>query len=87
MEHAYGQLKGHWRCLLKRVDVSVIDVPELITARCVLHNVCEAKGDLLNDYWEEDIERVLSAQLSISNSQPCNNSIVIRNALTRHFSS
>ena len=43
VEHAYGQLKCRWRCLLKKLDVSVRDVPELVAACCVLHNMCEVR--------------------------------------------
>ena len=32
VEHSYGRLKGRWRCLLKRVDVSVYDVSDLVIA-------------------------------------------------------
>jgi len=39
VEHAYGRLKGRWRCLLKQLDISVCDVPELVAACCVFHNV------------------------------------------------
>ena len=35
VEHSYGHLKGRWRCLLKRLDVDVRDVLELVTA-CML---------------------------------------------------
>ena len=39
VEHSYGKLKGRWRCLLKRLDVDIHDVPEVVAACCVLHNV------------------------------------------------
>ena len=40
VEHAYGRLKGRWRCLQKRLDISVYDVPKYVAA-CVMLHVCE----------------------------------------------
>ena len=51
VEHAYGRLKGRWRCLLKRNDVLVDDLPKLVAACCVLHNVCETRGDSFDEDW------------------------------------
>ena len=45
VEHAYGRLKGRWRCLLKRIDINVRDVPELVTACTVCHNICEVHSE------------------------------------------
>ena len=38
VEHSYGRLKGRWRCLLKRIDVDIGNVPTLVSACTVLHN-------------------------------------------------
>ena len=51
VEHAYGRLKGRWRCLLKRLDINVADVPNVVAACCALHNLCEIHGDGFNDEW------------------------------------
>ena len=55
-EHSYGRLKGRWRCLLKRLDVSTDSVPGLVGAACcVLHNMCEIHGDSFDQKWMEGI--------------------------------
>ena len=56
VEHAYGRLKGRWQCLLKRLDVNVCDVPQLVAACCVLHNICEIHGEHFNEEWMEGIQ-------------------------------
>ena len=40
IKRAFGMLKGRWRILLKRVDVHLRNVPELVTTCLVLHNIC-----------------------------------------------
>ena len=54
VEHAYGRLKGRWRCLLKRFDISILDVPIVVAACCVLHNLCETNDDNFDEDWLED---------------------------------
>lgn len=44
VECAFGHLKGRWHCLLTRFDISQKNIPMVISACCVLHNICEAKG-------------------------------------------
>ena len=56
VEHAYGRLKGRWRCLQKRLDISVYDVPKCVAACVVLHNVCEVHGEAFDEDWMEGIE-------------------------------
>ena len=45
VENAFGRLKGRWRCLLKRIDSHVTNVPDIVASCVVLHNVCEIYGD------------------------------------------
>ena len=44
VENAFGQLKGRW-CLLKRIDLYVTNVPDIVAACVTLHNICELHGD------------------------------------------
>ena len=53
---------GRWQCLLKRNDS---DLPCLVAACCVLHNICESHHEAFNDDWIQDDPN------SLSNSQNC----------------
>ena len=49
VENAYGRLKARWRRLCKSNDMNIQNVPTVITACCILHNVCEVHGDCFNE--------------------------------------
>ncbi len=44
------------------------DVSEVVAACCVLHDICEVKGDLFNEDWAEDVEEVGN----VSSASSCN---------------
>ena len=88
MEHSYGKLKGRWRCLLKRLDVAIEDVPELVAACCVLHNLCEIHGDQFDEEWlhgtgDNSLESVPSSSTSTATEDTT--AVDIRGALMAHF--
>ena len=41
VEIAFGRLKARWHRLAKKIDMHIDNVPHIIAACCVLHNVCE----------------------------------------------
>uniref|UniRef100_A0A1X7UN39 DDE Tnp4 domain-containing protein n=1 Tax=Amphimedon queenslandica TaxID=400682 RepID=A0A1X7UN39_AMPQE len=45
IENAFGRLKFRWRCLMKRLDLKPENSVSIISASCILHNVCEVHGD------------------------------------------
>ncbi|KAK7351290.1 hypothetical protein VNO77_10616 [Canavalia gladiata] len=42
---AFGRLKGRWCCLQKRTEVKLQDLPFVLGACCVLHNICELRNE------------------------------------------
>ena len=54
VENAFGHLRARWRRLMKRNDMSTEHIPTIITACCILHNICEIHGEYFNDSWLAD---------------------------------
>ncbi|KAL6208047.1 hypothetical protein ACLB2K_018999 [Fragaria x ananassa] len=48
---AFARLKGRWSCLQKRTEVKLQDLPVVLGACCVLHNICE----LMNEEIEPEL--------------------------------
>ena len=85
VEHAYGRLKGRWRCLLKRNDVLVDDLPKLVAACCVLHNICGSRDENFDEDWMQDVNDHHSVS-SHSTSSVVESGKNIREALMTYFS-
>ena len=85
IEHAYGRLKGRWRCLLKRLDVNVSDVPELVAACCVLHNICEIHGEHFSEEWMEGVQDDSITVNSTPTTTEADSGQNIRTALMSYF--
>ncbi|CAM5076155.1 unnamed protein product [Natator depressus] len=60
VECAFGCLKARWCCLLTRSDLSATNIPTVIAACCVLHNICESKGETFMAGWEVEANRLAS---------------------------
>nr|XP_048679537.1 uncharacterized protein LOC125623755 [Caretta caretta] len=58
VECAFGRLKARWRNLLTCLDLSETNIPTVITACCVLHNICESKGETFMAGWEVEANRL-----------------------------
>jgi len=55
IECAFGRLKGRWRCLLKTLDLQVRNVPDVVSACCILHNTCEIHGEYYDSEWMQRV--------------------------------
>lgn len=54
-KEAFGRLKGRWGCLQKRTEIKLQDLPIVLGACCVLHNVCEIMNEEMDDEWKFDV--------------------------------
>ncbi|KAD6455086.1 hypothetical protein E3N88_09792 [Mikania micrantha] len=58
---AFMRLKGRWGCLQKRTEVKLQELPMVLGACCVLHNICETYNeemdeDLRFDLYDDSME-------------------------------
>ncbi|XP_057766485.1 protein ANTAGONIST OF LIKE HETEROCHROMATIN PROTEIN 1-like [Salvia miltiorrhiza] len=42
---AFMRLKARWTCLQKRTEMKLLDLPVVLGACCVLHNICEMRNE------------------------------------------
>lgn len=59
-KQAFMRLKGRWKCLQKRTEVKLQDLPIVLGACCVLHNICEMRNeefspDLTFDLFDDEV--------------------------------
>ncbi|XP_058215718.1 protein ALP1-like [Rhododendron vialii] len=45
---AFSRLKGRWSCLQKLTEVQLQDLPAVVGAACVLHNICEMRNEAMD---------------------------------------
>ena len=82
VECAFGMLKGRWRCLLKRNDVNVEFMSTLVTACCVLHNICEVHHDTFDQQWfDEEVRQASNMTRNASTIPSSSTAASIRNVL------
>ncbi|KAL2480081.1 hypothetical protein Adt_33047 [Abeliophyllum distichum] len=47
-KESFMRLKARWSCLQKRTEMKLQDLPVVLGACCVLHNICEMRNEGLN---------------------------------------
>ena len=90
VELAFGRLKARWRRLLKRNDMLMTNVPNVIAACCTLHNICEIHGDEFNDEWMQECESNAEAgtqpnSSNVTSTSSCPDGEEIREILINYF--
>ncbi|XP_053218796.1 uncharacterized protein LOC128400548 isoform X2 [Podarcis raffonei] len=92
LEEAFSRLKGRWRCLTGRNDCAVENLPRLISACCVLHNICEEKGEAYEETWEAEAKQLAATfeqplQRPDTRIKPAARSERVRDALCAYIAS
>lgn len=91
VENAFGRLKARWRRLFKRNDMLVKNIPTVITAACVLHNMCEVHGETFNESWlhetDSDSNFPQPSTVICPDGRNSDRPKQIREALVHYFSS
>ena len=86
VENAFGRLKGRWRCLLKRLDFKLENVPNVVSSCVVLHNMCEMYGDNFCSEWMVARDETNTSNITTPiNSNNHGNKEAIRNAITTYL--
>ena len=84
-ENAFGRLKARWRRLSKSNDMNVDNVPTVITACCILHNMCEIHGDTFNELWMEDVNNLEQPVSAGTSAVTTDGAKSIRHALVMYY--
>ena len=59
VERAFGILKGRWRIMLKRIDMPLRHVPNLVITCICLHNLCIIHQNKFDDEWTKEGEKIM----------------------------
>ena len=88
VENAFGQLKARWRHVMRRNDIHTDNIPHVIAATCVLHNICEVHHEHFNDTWLEHNEGAYDQPATVTTRDTSVGSPhTIRNVLLSYFQS
>ena len=80
---AFGRLKARWRRLMKRNDMLIENVPNIIATAC---NMCEIHGDTFDESWVPATSEDLSQSEShLHRGTTTSRSATTREALINHF--
>ncbi|XP_044472013.1 protein ALP1-like [Mangifera indica] len=52
---SFARMKGRWACLQKRTEVKLQDLPVVLGACCVLHNICELRNEEMDPELKFDL--------------------------------
>ena len=66
VERAFGILKGRWHILLKRIDLPLQNMPNIVTTSLCLHNLCTLENDGFGMDWTRNVEEELQREANMA---------------------
>jgi hypothetical protein len=63
VERAFGILKGRWRLIMKRHEVPLRNMPDIVAACIVLHNICIVNNEGIEEDWIIEVESKLARRI------------------------
>lgn len=84
-KEAFARLKGRWSCLQKRTEVKLQDLPVVLGACCVLHNICEMRNEQMDSATKFELfDDEMIAENSIRSTTSVQNRDKIAHNLLHH---
>jgi hypothetical protein len=80
-----GGLKDDGDASVSKLAVQVIDVPELVGACCILHNICQLHQEGFDDEWMDQDGCSCDSPASLSSTTSTTHADRIRLAFTQYF--
>ena len=72
VQRDFGLLKTRWKCLLKKNEHELRNIPIISVACCVLHNTYQNKGEELEDEENNFLENLIANQRKQNRGSVCN---------------
>lgn len=70
VERAFGMLKARFRILLKRCEMNLMHVPNMVVSCLTLHNICIVHGDAFDPLWVQEAEGSIEQELQMCTQHP-----------------
>lgn len=86
VENAFGRWKGRLQKFVKRVDMQVETLVNVVVASCILHNICDLQGNVFFEDWElDEIPLGQPPPVAIVDAALRNDATDVHDALAQYF--
>ena len=86
VENAFGRLKARWRRLLKQNEMEIRNVPNVVTACCILHNMCEIHNEVFDNDWLQEAASISQLSQPVPSPLQLEDPQEMRDVLVRYLS-